>query len=436
MISPESLRPAETLAQRIEKYIPSLEVLRDYPAPGVLDEAERENQEHDIPGASFALVTSRYNGKLVIVPYHHPENSIPPESPGAHYSHVAFEGISLVPEVGRAGDIVGANLILFEERMARFRNSIRALSGGIPEETFMQNFERATVDLASVLGEEVLRDKKSNPSRAYVRPAYMRLGTYGVAPKEESPFHLSTIIWNWPLYKSKEVYEQGAIAVAFLDGQRNEQIYGKLAGNYVHGGVLTQTVEQFLKGNEVIYLGPYIMNHYGKKEYVNSQAGEDARAKILRYGMPVDGSGEDVLFEGQDGTVYYQPKDTNILGGTTREYIVRYMVKRLGIAVAERCVTLEDMRKGEIVGMSYIGNAVKALQVREVQIYESWRPEGQMIGSIGLTLSPNLKRIQETLEDELFHRIPPSHPSLLTPIDLVGGRDSRRVLRNVYQGWF
>lgn len=437
MISPESVRTTESLVQRIEKYIPSPEVLRDYPRPGVLEQSESENQEHDIPGSNMALVTSRYDGGLVIVPYDHPENAIPPQSPGTHYSHVAFEGISLVPEVDSSGRIRGANLILFRDRMERFRNSIRALGGGIPEELFMTAFERGIVDLASVLGERVLRDKNGNPSRAYVRPAYVRLGPYGVAPKEEAPYHLSAITWNWSLYKIKEVYEQGAIAVAFLDAQRNEPVYGKLAGNYVHGGILTQTVEQYLKGNEVLYLGPYIINGFGKKVYLNNQAGGEARDKLLHYGMPVDGSGEDILFEGRDGTVYYLPKDTNILGGTTREYIIRHMARRLGINVEERWVSFDQMRKGEIVGLSYVGNAVKALQAREIQIYDSWRPEGALVDTIELKFpTPNLARIQQALEDELFHRIPPSHPGLLTPIDLSGGRDARRVLEKVYSGWF
>lgn len=436
--NPELLVAQESLAERIYSYLPSPEVLRDYPRPLILERRTREEAEKEIPGADYALVTSRLDSShLVIVPYHHPENALPAENPGEHYSHVAFEGISLVPVVGPNGELIGANIVLFYERMQRMRRSMRALAGGIPTEEFMNRFEEGTLDLSAILCDSVLKDKDGNATRAYSRPAYVRLGPYSVAPKRDCRFHLSDIEWNWSLYKKREVYEQGAIAVVFLDAQRNERIYGKLAGNYIRGGVLTQIVEQDLGGNEVLFLGPYIIDGYDKKQYMNYQDGEEAKSKLLESGMPVDGSGEDVLFEDWNGNVFYQPMDTNILGGTTREYIIHHLAPKLGINVSERSISFKNMRKKDIVGMAYVGNAVKILLTRRIDIYSSQEPEGDLLETLELTLSPSLMRIQERLGAELFSKIEPSHPSLLTQIDIVGGRRARRILdERIYPAWF
>lgn len=431
----ERIVTREGLAERIYNYLPSQEVLDAYPSPKILDLKTRDRQEEEIPGAAYALTTSRLDGRLVIVPYHHPENCLPPESPGVHYSHVAFEGISLVPGLNQNGELVSANIVLYRERMQRMRSSIRAIRGGIPEESLLDQFDQGIIDLSAVLAHRVLRDRDGMPTRAYTRPAYIRLGTYGVSPKKEAPYHMSTIEWNWPLYISKEAYEKGATAVVFLDAQRFSEVRGKLAGNYSDGGVLTQSARD-LGGNEVLYLGPYIVNEFGKIEYVNYQEGKRAKVKLQEAGILADGSGEDVLFEGWDGTVYYQPKDTNILGGTTRDYILNHICRTLEIPTSELTVSLADIRKGDIVGMSYVGNAVKVLGAKRIDIYDTWKDESKLLESVELTLSPSLRAIQSRFEAELFSLIPASHPSLLTPIDLEWGREVRKILDYVYSSWF
>lgn len=425
----------ESLVDRITSYLPDPEVLRDYPNARILERETREEARGEIPGSDYALVTSRRGGRIVMVPYHHPENSLPPEAPGPHYSHVAFEGISLMPVVDDNGQIVSANLILFRERMKRFRRSIRALGAGIPDEAAMAKFEQGIIDLASVEGESVLRDRNRNPSRAYVRSAYLRLGTFGVAPKDEAPYHLSDFEWNWPLYISQEAYDRGGIATVFLDAQRKNEVRGKLAGNYVDAGVHAKRARE-LEGNEVLYLGPYIIKEHGFRGYINYQQGLGATSNLLKSGTLVDGSGEDVIFEGRDGTIYYQPKDTNILAGTTREYIITRMADRLGLAVAERAVTLSDVRKKEIVGMSYVGNAVKVLGVRKIGVYDTWKPESQLLDSLELELTPGLQKIQTQFEGEISGVIPASHQSLLTPVDLEFGRIARQKLDSEFAGWF
>ncbi|MEK7111911.1 MAG: aminotransferase class IV, partial [Patescibacteria group bacterium] len=356
-------------------------------------------------------------------------------SPGVHYSHVAFEGMSLAPALGANGEMLGANIVLFEERMQRMRNSIRSLRAGIPDETLMQQFQQGTLDLSAVQADRVLRDRDGNATRAYIRPSYVRLGTYGVGPKDEAPFHLSVIEWNWPLYISEEVYKNGAVAVCFLDAQRLEKIRGKLGGNYKDAGVHAK-VARALNGNEALYFGPYIINQFGQSEYINSQENEKARLRLQKYGILVDGSGEDVIFEGRNGTIYYQPKDTNILGGTTREYIITHLAKRLGIKTEERPIGLPDIARRDVVGMAYVGNAVKVLPAREIRIYDSWQDEGKIKDFVELKISDNLQRIASEFEKEMFGLIPPSHPSLLTPVSLEEGRTARKVLDKVYSAWF
>lgn len=431
----ERLATSESLAERIYRYLPSQEILEQYPGPRVLEKVTQEEQQRDIPGSDYVLTMCRKDKHLIIVPFHHPENSLPPESPGVHYAHVAFEGISLVPAIGEGGEMVGANIVLFEERMQRMRNSIRSLKAGIPKEALMQQFQQGSLDLSAISADNVLKDEKGNLGRAYMRPSYIRLGTFGVVPKDEAPYHLADLKWYWPLYINKEVYEKGAVAVCFLDAQRLERIRGKVAGNYKNSGVHAKVARE-LGGNEVLYFGPYIINQFGQQEYINYQENQKARNRLLKYGILADGSGEDVIFEGRDGTLYYQPKDTNILGGTTREYLITHLAKRLGINTEERPVGVPDIQRKEIVGMAYVGNAVKVLLTKEIRFYDTWQDEAKVVDFLELKVSPNLQRIASEFEKEMFGLISPSHPSLLTPINLEEGRQARRVLDKVFAAWF
>ncbi|MEK7112576.1 MAG: hypothetical protein AAB875_04570, partial [Patescibacteria group bacterium] len=85
MATPERVITSESLAERIHSYLPNPEILKEYPAPKALERITKEEQQRDIPGSDYVLTLSRKEKRFVIVPYHHPENSLPPQSPGVHY---------------------------------------------------------------------------------------------------------------------------------------------------------------------------------------------------------------------------------------------------------------------------------------------------------------------------------------------------------------
>ncbi|MBU0998221.1 hypothetical protein KJ570_01665 [Patescibacteria group bacterium] len=424
-----------TVVDRLHQYLVPLELIKEKPTPY---ELRMKKEIESIWGKSCKYVLTWVGSlnKLAIVPSWHELNMRYPQTPGAHYSHLAFEGISIEPVTNSSNEVVGGNLILFKQRMQRFKRSINSLMLNLPLE--IDIFPQAIIDHASILGKDVLETidpntQKKIPTRAYVRPAAMRLGNFGICPKAEDGMSLDNIIWSWPFYLPEKVYSEGASAALFLNQQRKQKIVGKHAGNYGSAGVAS-SIARKTGCDESIIFGPYVIDQEGQKIYVNSDTSE-GRKILSERGVLADGPGEDIIFEDRDGNIVISPMDTNILGGTTREYILKIAKNNL-MGVKEYPVSVESIRNGEIVGMAFVGNAVKFAPVKEIKLCDRENGKTKIIETFRFeNEARNLGILQSVFNDELQGKRDQTG-DLLTPIDLENGKKAREKLDQIYAPWF
>lgn len=417
------------LAERIRDYLPSEKELAFYQRPGPHEKAIQKRRASDQQNPSYALVQRDDDPtRFVMVPQHHSMNLYPPEAPGPHYSQVAFDGEALYPQVDGDGKLVGANMALFGPRSERFIRSVLSLGVGEFSDSVWQALSQAVLDLAAISARDMV-GPDGKVARLYVRRAGERRGKFGVTPKLGDRVHLTVNMWRWPFYLPEEVYTAGATVAAFFDAQRLTELHGKVAGNYSVGHLGKRAAE--LGAHEVVFWGPFTENESGK-DYVNYQQGPDVWKRMRKDGLIVDGAGEDIVFEHNDGRLFLVPKkDTNILAGTTRGYIGTELAPKLGIDVTERTVTMREIDNGSVVGMALLGNAVMVAPVTRIIIAGV---DGKEVDRVELQLTPGIEAVKTRYADELHGRIKPSG-DLLTAVDLNQGKVARQVLDGVFSKW-
>lgn len=432
MAIPERVVESETLARTVEKYLPSKEILEAYPFPDPISLDRKAVFEDKHPGSKYSLVYFHREGKLVIVPTWHPINTTPIPTHGGDYASGAFEGHSLEPVV-KDGEIVGANLILHEKRMARLKKSVEARDFSLP--VSLSELSQGISDLASILGEDILRSPAGVPCRAYVRPeARPGAGGLGLGVKKDHQIDTSVLCWNWPSYFTdpERVYQgSGLVAIAFPE-QRLEKITGKHASNYGAAGTIGNRARA-LGGDEAIYFGPYLVRPVDRKmEDIQIHSKHDI-SELLRFGVLADGPGEEIFAITSSGEIWYPPMNVNKLGGTTLNYLIEHIAPNLNIVTRERPFNLLDIETGLIVSLLFAGNAARLAPIGEVRVFGGNSQEPWV--TVHLTVSPIARRLMARYEAEVRAQIAPSHPSLLTPVDLSVGKQARKVLDKVYKKW-
>jgi len=429
-------RERTTILDRLNEYLVPLELVKEEPT---LHELQTKEEIKNLWGKSckYALTWVEPLNKLAIVPSWHELNMRYPQTPGAHYSHLAFEGISIEPVTNSSNEVIGGNLILFKQRMKRFERSIKSLMLNSPLK--IDIISQAIIDHASIIGKDVLEimdtnTKKKIPTRAYVRPAAMRLGNFGICPKPEDKMSFDNIIWSWPFYLPERVYSEGASAALFLNQQRKQKIIGKHAGNYGLAGVASILAKK-AGCDESIIFGPYVVDAKGQKIFVDSDTSE-GRKILSERGVLADGPGEDIFFEDRDGNIVISPMDTNILGGTTRKYILE-IAENHSMKVKEYPVSVKSIRNGEIVGMAFVGNAVKFAPLKKIKLCDRKNGKIEIIETFGFEKgkAKNLNILQTTFNKELRSKSPQTG-DLLTPIDFENGEKARKILDEIYAPWF
>lgn len=427
------------LSDNYRKYLPPSEILCLYSQSGPLEDRMRDEYfRQKFPGFDFSL--KRTESGFHIAPPWHPVNLSSYFNPGLHYAHIAFEGSSVVPVVDDNGELIGANLVLHEQRMRRFKRSIDSIGmGSTVSEQTLQQFSDGVADLASILARRVLTynegsviNNKGETLRGYVRPWAIRVCGTGVSPLDTDYLDMGVGIASMGRYLPEEAFRDGAVAGAFVDFKRDAKILGKVAGNYTHAGDIGKEARR-LGLHEAALWAPYWIDPETLEiQALDPTEPEIADEQLLKGGLPADGPGEDIVFFDKEGTLLYQPMNTNILGGTTREYIIKHLAPEMEIDTREFPVTVDDIRKGDIVGMAYTGNAVTFCPVREFGIYDA---AGEMICKFDFDIPLEAELIKEVYSHELSGRVKTAGP-LLTPVDLCEGDSTYNKLKGTYKGWF
>jgi hypothetical protein len=296
----------------------------------------------------------------------------------------------------------------------------------------IEQFAQAALDVVAVHGKPIVTDDAGQPTRAYIRPAAgPGVGRWGIAFKAGYQVEASNVVFRWGHYLAdvERIY-YGSGARAVITGvQRSFEIRGKHASNY-GSAAIDGSIARTMHYDELLYLAPYGLRD-GQPDY-----GVHDFDALMRDGVIADGPGEEVFGILSDGaTLVYPPMRVNRLGGTVLDYIVRHMAPALGMQVREQDITLADLREGRVCGLSYAGNAARVAPIGQIDVV---RPQadggGEKIETVvDFGIHPAVARIRDQWEDELRGRKVPSHPSLLTPVDLVWGGAYRAELDAYWQ---
>lgn len=436
MSSTERVIGIETLAQRIEKYLPLKETLEAYPYPDPVSQERKKIYEEKLPSIKYALVHSIVDKKLVLVPAWHPLNTTPIPTHSGDYGSGAFEGSSVEPVVGEDETIVGANLVLHEPRMQRLLKSVAARDFSLS--VSISELSQGIKDLVAVQGIETLISSEGVPCHAYLRlEARPGLGSFGVGVKKGHLIDMAVISWSWPYYfkDPERVYKGSGLVVALTPEQRLNKITGKHASNYGEAGVVGNRAREQYGADEALYLGPYLMEPFSRRRrYVNSQDPTVPIKELLNFGVIADGPGEEVLAITREGEIWYAPMDVNRLGGTTLSYLTDYMIPSMGKWSNEARFCLNDIKLGKIISLLFVGNAVGIAPIGEIRVFDA--KSTTPLETIKLEIPRLARELMERHKAEISGRIPPSHPSLLTPVNLTEGLEARKVLDKVYSAWF
>lgn len=396
-------------------------------------EATGKIQSHFATVISKSWQKSRYVARnlpfapeqAVICPPHSLLNFAPNQQHRIDYGAGVFEGSSAEPMLGKNNKISGVNVILHRPRLTRFIRSLRARGYNLAMP--IEKFGQLILDLTAIHGIETLLADDGTVTRAYIRPsAGSGVGPWGVSLPSGYFIDSSVLVFRWGSYfpDAVRIDQEGARAV-ITGVRRTFPIIGKHASNY--GAAATDgALARVLKYDELIYLAPYCLKEgsldFNLKDF----------SQVIHYGVLADGPGEELIAVLKDGvTLIYPPMRVNRLGGTVLDYIVRYLAPSLGFKVVEQDITLEQLRRGEIVGLAFVGNAVKVTPIGKIDIVKPLvdAPHGEKVEILfEAKIHPSILKIRDQFLAELSGRQPPAHESLLTPVDLAWGKEFRADL--------
>ena len=172
----------------------------------------------------------------------------------------------------------------------------------------------------------------------YIRPlAYVGSGAMGLyAP--DNPVHIAIIVWKWGAYLGEEALQKGIRAKVSSFNRHHvnsSMVKGKIVGHYV---------------NSIL----------AKREA--KAAGYDEGIMLDTQGYVSEGSGEN-LFLVKNGAIKTPPFSSAILGGLTRDSVIRY-ARDLGYMVKAQSFTRDEMWLADEVFMT--GTAAEVTPVVEI----------------------------------------------------------------------
>lgn len=368
--------------------------------------------------------------KMVICPPHSALNLAPNQQHRSDYATGAWEGSSAEPMLDKNNNFVGINVVLHRQRLARLIRSLRAR--GYSSHMPIEQFSQIILDVVAVHGFDMVTADDGSPARAYIRPSLgTGVGPWGISFKSDHFIESSALAFRWGNYfpDAARINQEGLRAV-ITGVQRMFPIMGKHSSNY-GAAAMDGSIARYLQYDELIYLAPYGLKNG------NLDFGIRNFDELMRYGVFADGPGEEVLAVLKDGeTLVYPPMRVNRLGGTVLDYIAKHLAPALGLKACEQDITIEQIRKGEIAGLAFVGNAVKVTPVGKIDIVKPAEDmqSGEKIETlVEFGIHPTIAKIRDQFLDELCGKKQPSHESLLTPVDLVWGKEYRAHLDDYWK---
>lgn len=433
--SAEWVASVDNIESRIYTHLPSPQVL--HRPMSELELKSREKHRKNFQGADFTFVT--HEGQFYYVPAWHEYNNFRADSKAVHYAKALFEGGSFMAvRDSENPDIINhGNIILATERNARFRRSWRALGYEVPSEEINQG----VFDLAAVLGENVLRGPDGVIARAYIRPygAVIQEGV-GVGSDPNDEIYQGLYIRYMRSYfpgREIKIYEgSGLDVVVFLNQQRLEPIFGKLARNYPLVGDLTKRARQ-LGAEEALILAPHGFDpETGGIKRIFAQDGDAALTELFEYGHFSDGPGEGIIAVRQNygkNELWFPPNSVNQLPSTTMAYVCKYLAPHLGFTVVERPFGYHELRQGKIDNVLMVGNAVGVAPIGSIRTIHPDAGRGEL-EKIEMTITQPAELLRDQFFLEITESIPASDSSLLTRVDFKS-REAEKAREILYNAW-
>jgi branched-chain amino acid aminotransferase len=238
-----------------------------------------------------------------------------------HYGVGAFEGIRCYEcEDGRSA------IFRLSEHMKRLLDSSRIVT--IPVEYTREELEKACL--------ETVRANKLKS--CYLRPLiYIGDGAMGLGAVK-NPTRVAIIAWKWGAYLGEEGLQKGIrakVSSFSRPGINMQMAKGKIVGHYV---------------NSVM----------AKREVL--AAGYQEAILLDAQGYLSEASGENVFIV-RDGVVYTPHFGSAILGGITRDTVLR-IIKDMGVPIVERLISRDELYIADEVFMC--GTAAEITPVREI----------------------------------------------------------------------
>lgn len=237
-----------------------------------------------------------------------------------HYGSAVFEGI-------RAYDVNGvANVFRLDEHNKRLHDSAKIYRMEVPYT--LEETKQAMIDSIRVNGF----------TECYIRPVvYRGCGPMGVNPLR-NPVNTFIMTWKWGKYLGEEALEQGVdmqIASWSRNAPNTTPSFAKCGANYASGALI-------------------------KMEAISNGYAEGIA--LDRNGLISEGSGENI-FVVRDGVIHTTPIGNSILGGITRDTIIR-IAKDEGLEIRETAMPREFLYiADEIFG---VGTAAEVTPIRSL----------------------------------------------------------------------
>lgn len=404
------------------QYLPPDEILKIQPS--IVDNNRKEGYKTARPGGDYALVL--YEKSLVIVPPWHPLNQIPISANAVAYGTGSMETLSFEPV-----STSSANLVLIRPRMKRlFERSFPAREIQFPIE--MKSLEQGIIDLMSILGESVLIDEDGHTGIGSVRVTVgPGLGKFG---KNTTGQGIEASVEAYAGQRSlpDRAYDGTGLIVNAGPNQRFHKFKGKHSSQYGDGGHVG-AVSKRLHTDDSILFAPHYASRPDDFDFLpRYKNGSDGLTQAMLGLALADGFGAELLAVRQDGTILLPPMSVNRLGGVTADYIMHYLAPALGFSTQESLFCLQQVLDGEIIGLFYAGNAARIAAIATIKLHDA---NENVLMEIHLPVDNKITLLIERFENEVRGVITPSHPSLVTQIDLKRGEKVRKILDEAFTTW-
>lgn len=237
-----------------------------------------------------------------------------------HYGSSVFEGIRCYETA------TGPAIFRLPEHVARMFRSCKIYRMEIPYT--QEQVSQAIIDTVAV-----------NKLRScYIRPlVYRGYEQLGVEPRT-CPVQLAIAAWEWGAYLGADALEQG-VDVGVSSWRR--------------------------MAPDTTPAGAKVGGHYTNSQLIHMEAAEHGYAEGIAldvYGYVSEGSGENIFLV-QDGVLYTPPLGTSVLGGITRDCVIK-LAKEMGYEVREVLVAREQLYTADELFFS--GTAAEVSPIRSV----------------------------------------------------------------------